>query len=773
MLRRVFVLILVLLLNAAFSQEQEGSINGFVLDLTNGEAVIGATVYLKKTSHGTATNLSGYFVLPRVSAAAYTLETRLLGYKTYSQEIRLGPGEQKVIEIRLAPEAVAVQAVVVSAEKEKVSEQLYDRQISEIELSARQINAIPQVAEADLLRSLQTLPGIVPLSDFSSALYVRGGTPDQNLYMIDGADVYNPQHAFGLFSTFNTDAIKHVELSKGGFGAQYGDRLSSVLNVTHLDGNREEFEGSASLSLLSAKTTLQTPLGRTGSLSGSIRRPYFDQTVAKAVDDLPDYYFYDGNVKAFFDLNNSNKLTLSGYGGRDFLNLNFNEKATDKTGIKYDWGNKTASMRWTHVFSPALFSNFWVTGSRFTSDFVLEDANVTEKNDIYDVTFKGSLQYHHSSQFITAFGFEQKNLQVIYRQVFPGGEVDVDTKPTQYSGYLQTTWMPSLAWEVEAGLRYNLFTSDTTYQNLTPRLAVKYKLDDHSSLKAAAGIYKQYLHRIPRFFVADIWTIADKYNRESTAQHAILGYQRELANVFQCEVEAFYKNYQDILAYNYNLLTELQPSRYNDKQEPVYTETKGIFNRGGGRTLGLELLVRKDVGAVNGWIGYSFSRTKYAFDDINQGEGFAPRHDRSHTVNVVSNIDVKIVLQKLFHRPAGQTRGNLDLGVNFIYSTGQPFTEPGSGYFIASDPAAPGRSLEFAPTRINHIRLPYYGRLDVSLTWHKHYRAWSMSPFIQVFNIGNRKNVWFVEYQPTNGLMQVDEVNMFPLLPTIGVNFKF
>lgn len=771
--QRIFVLMLTLLSHAAFSQQQEGSISGFVFDLTNGEAVIGATVYLKKTSHGTATNLSGYFVLPRVPAGDYVLEARLLSYKTYSEEIHLGAGEQKTITIKLTPEALTAQTVVVTAEKEKVSERLYEKPISEIELSARQINAIPQVAEADLLRSLQTLPGIVPLSDFSSALYVRGGTPDQNLYMIDGADVYNPQHAFGLFSTFNTDAIKHVELSKGGFGAQYGDRLSSVLNVTHLDGNREEFEGSASLSLLSAKTTLQMPIGRSGSLSGSIRRTYFDQTIAKAVDDLPDYYFYDGNVKAFFDLNSSNKLTLSGYGGRDFLDLTFNPKATDQTGIRYDWGNKTASVRWTHVFSPALFANFWATGSRFTSNFLLDDAGVTEKNDIYDATLKGSLQYHHSHQFITAFGFEQKNLQVIYRQVFPGGEVDVDTKPTQYSGYLQTTWMPSLAWEVEAGLRYNLFQSDTTYQNLTPRLALKYKLDDNSSVKAAAGIYKQYLHRIPRFFVADIWTIADKYNRESTAQHAILGFQREIANDIQFEVETFYKNYQNILTYNYNLLTELQPSRYNEKQEPVYTETEGIFNRGDGHTMGVELLVRKDVGIVSGWLGYSFSRTKYVFDEINKGNTFAPRHDRSHTINLVGNIDLKIAIKKLLNRPTHQTRGNLSLGVNFVYATGQPFTEPGSGYFIASDPAAPDRSLEFAPTRINHIRLPYYGRLDLSLTWHKQYRSWSMSPFIQVFNIGNRKNVWFVEYQPTNGLMQVDEFNMFPLLPTIGVNFKF
>jgi hypothetical protein len=471
MYSRFTALFFVLIMRTAFGEQPAGSVNGFVYDAGNGEGLIGATVYLKKTVYGGSTNLNGYFVLPRVPAGEYVLEARLLGYKTQSLEIRLGADEQKTVELRLVPEPLEMEVVIVSAEKQEVGEQLYDKQISEIELSARQINAIPQVAEADLLRSLQTLPGIVPLSDFSTALYVRGGTPDQNLYQIDGADVYNPQHAFGLFSTFNTDAIKHVELSKGGFGAEYGDRLSSVLHVTHLDGNREEFEGSASISLLSAKTTLQMPLGRAGSLSGSLRRTYFDKTIAQAIDDVPDYYFYDGNLKAFFDLNSNNKLTLSAYGGQDFLDFTFNQKATDQAGIRYDWGNKTGSVRWTHVFSPALFANFWVTGSRFTSNFLLEDADVTEKNDIYDLTLKGSLQFHHSHQFITAFGFEQKNLQVIYKQIFPGGEVDVESRPRQYSAYWQTTWLPSAAWEIEAGLRYNLFfnaNASHPFENPTP-----------------------------------------------------------------------------------------------------------------------------------------------------------------------------------------------------------------------------------------------------------------------------------------------------------------
>jgi len=514
--------------------------------------------------------------------------------------------------------------------------------------------------------------------------------------------------------------LGYKPFSKGGFGAEYDGRLSSVLNITHLDGNREEFEGTSSLSLLSAKTTLQMPLGNIGSLSGSIRRTYFDQTMGKALDDMPDYYFYDGNVKAFFDFNAANKLALSGYGGRDFLNLTFNNKAADKSGLKYNWGNRTGSARWTHVFSPALFANFWLTGSEFTSDFHLQDGNITEKNNITDLTAKGNLEYHLSQHWITRFGFEQKNWDVVFRQTAPGVEVEIKNRPKLYSGYSVAIWRPTPLWEIEGGLRYNILKSDTTYRNFAPRFSAKYRLSDKNSVKAAFGIYHQYLQRIPGFFVADIWMIADR---------------------------------------NYN--------------EPVYTETKNLFNRGDGSTIGFEAMLKKDVGVVTGWLGYSFSRTQYDFAAINQGREFYPRHDRSHTVNLASTMDLGNAWRALWGRETSGGRGKWSLGVNFVYYTGQPYTEPGSGYLIGADPEARERFVQLSPTKINNIRFPYYSRLDLSLTWLKQYKGWSMSPYAQIFNVGNRQNVWFVNYDYTNGVPDLKEQYMFPFLPTLGVNFKF
>jgi hypothetical protein len=762
-----------LAMESGAGEADTGSISGFVNDEADGEGLIIANVYLEEILVGTSTNASGYYVIPKVPAGRYTLVCSYIGYQTFKKQVEVGSGADLKLNVVMAWEVLEAEETVVRVDSIETVEKLFKKPISEIRLSHRQVSQVPQIAEADLLRALQTLPGILPLSDFSSALYVRGGTPDQNLYMIDGTDVYNPEHAFGIFSTFNTDAIKQVELSKGGFGAEYGGRLSSILDVTNLDGNREEFAGTAAVSLLSAKTTLQMPLGRKGSLSGSMRRTYFDQTIGKSLDDIPDYYFYDGNIKAFVDVNEKNKLTLSGYGGRDFLKVIFNEGASEETGFRADWGNKTGSVRWTRVFSPLLFGNFWATGSRFSSDFTFDEVEVAERNFVSDITFKGDMEYHYSQALVAEFGFEQKNMHVRFDQDFPGGKIDVASRPEHYVFYIKNGWRPSPQWDIEGGVRYNLFKSDKTFQNMDPRFSLKYRLTDKSNLKLATGLYHQYLHRVPRFIATDIWTTANSFQEESDSGHFIVGYQREMARNYQMEVEAFYKDYDNIYEFNQTFLTKLKESGFDEDSRPIFTDTKGLFNRGGGHSLGFEVLLRKDVGAVSGWLGYSLANTRYKFADINQGREFAPRHDRTSTFNLVGNVDVRNALRKLKGQKKQRDRGRWKLGINLVYSTGQPFTEPGSGYLILPDPDTPHDTVEYAPTRINDVRLPYYGRLDLSLTYNRDFENWSMAPYLQIFNAGNRKNVWFMDYDYKNSIPDVDEQSMFPLLPTLGINIKF
>ncbi len=779
MIKRILILLYIFTAAgfAAGQASKTGSLSGFVYDEASGEGLIGANVFFREIKRGASTNLSGYYVIPRIPPGKYVLVVNYIGYKSLTQDVVIQAGEKKVFDLKLKPAAVEMEEVVVVAESLSVSEQLYRKPISKVQLNRRQINQIPQVAEADLLRSLQTLPGILPISDFSSALYVRGGTPDQNLYLLDGTDVYNPEHAFGIFSTFNTDAIKHVELSKGGFGAEYGGRLSSVLDVTNLDGNRETFQGHSQVSLLSAKTTLQMPLGEKGAISGSIRRTYLDQTLAKAIDDIPNYYFYDGNVKAFFDLNGNNNLTVSAYGGRDFLDLVFNPNSEEATGFKYDWGNKTASVRWTHVFTPLLFGNFWVTGSRFSSDFKFgEDIPIDERNDITDITFKGNLDFQYSRAFSAKFGFEQKNLDVVYKQTFPGGLVDVDKSGRQFVGYGQFSLSPTVRWDFTGGVRFTRFSSERTFNNVAPRFSMKYRLTDKMSLKAAAGQYYQYLHKIPRAFVADIWTSANQFQDPSSSEHFIAGFQMEVAEDYQLEIEGFRKNYESIYRFDQTFLTELTANEFVG-DDPVYTETESLFDQGDGSSTGFELLFRKDVGALTGWLGYSYSRTRFTFAEVNDGGEFAPRHDRTQTVNFVANLDVKNGLRALKGLPSRRHKGNWQIGANFVYSTGQPITLPGSAYFVNSLPDQDFIDLKLHPTEINSYRLPAYARLDVSITYQKRYSGWSMSPYLQIFNAGNRKNVWFIDYtrsvQDNQVVQHVKTTKMFPILPTLGIGFKF
>jgi hypothetical protein len=755
-----------------------GTVSGFVHDASNGEGLIGANVYLEGTTIGSSTNRSGYYVIPKAPPGTFNLIVHFIGYKKFSKEINVSVDENVEVNAHLEVESIEMQKVVVTDEAIPPAERMFEKPISKIDLSARQINRVPQVAEADLLRALQTLPGILPISDFSTALYVRGGTPDQNLNLIDGTDVYNPEHAFGLFSTFNTDAIKKVELSKGGFGAQYGGRLSSILDVTNLDGNREEFEGKSSVSLLSAKTTVQMPIGSFGSFSGSFRRTYFDKTIAKAIDDVPDYYFYDGHAKAFFDINPKNKLTLSFYGGEDVLDLIFREGSENEAGFNYDWGNTTGSMRWTHIFSPQLFANFWITGSRFESSFRFNETfDFTEDNLISDITFKGNFDYHYSEHLTTTFGFEEKNLHNIFDSKFPGGHIKVDARPEHWAAFVQNSWKPTVRWDIEGGLRYNFFNAQEDFHRLAPRFSAKYRLTDSANLKLAGGQYYQFLHRIPRAFIAAIWSSSNQWQKASSATHIIAGIQKDLGWA-QFEIEGFRKQYDNVYSFNQTLGTEVRADDFDENDEPIYTETRGIFDQGDGHSTGLDMLLRKDTGAMTGWLGYSLAITKYGVNGINQNREFAPRHDRTHTINLVGNLDWKNFRRALRGEGAVEHKSNWRLGFTLIYTSGQPLTTPGSGYFFNSMPDQDGDLLfyndyGYYPADINNYRLPYYARLDLSITYERHFKSWSIFPYLQLFNIGNRKNVWFVDYDLDDGVQDVDPVHMFPVIPTIGINITY
>ena len=757
--------------------DSKGSLSGFVQDNSSGESLIGANVFLMDTYYGSSTNQSGYYSLTGLPIGEYTIMCSYIGYESYQKKVTINPGQKITLDIELTPSTILTQSVSVIADSVRTSERLYRKSVSKITMTPREIESAPQVVEADLLRTLQTMPGIASVSDFSSELYVRGGTPDQNLYLIDGTDVYNPEHLFGLFSTFNTDAIKNVEISKGGFGAEYGGRLSSVLDVTNLDGHRKEYTSKTSISLLSAKTTMQFPLGSIGALSGSIRRTYFDKTIGQAMDDIPNYYFYDGHLKAYLDLGHSDKLSLSMYKGKDDMDFTLNPDVDDSEVMYYDWGNTTASARWTHLFSPSLFGNFWVTSSRFDSYFEFE--NINEENDAHDITTKGNLEYFYSQALQFKLGFEYKMIDIIYNSDFPGGRVDITQNPKHLAGYVQSSWRISPLLEMQPGVRFNSCSNDgKTWNNFDPRLTLKYRLSEFSNLKFATGLYHQYLFRIPRAFIADIWSSSDRYFDTADASHYILGYQREVANDYELEIETYFKDYHDLYFYDYFFYNEMEAAEYTEKGDPLYTNTKGLYNKGKAYSYGLDFLLRKDVGPLTGWVSYSFGKAYNKIEGQNNGKWFQPRHDRTHTFNLISNMDIKNFLRQLKHEPYHRDTKQWKLGIGFVYATGQPLTTASSIYVNRPMPDQNFyHGYNLYPGDINSFRLPPYIRLDFSLTYVRHYKHFTLEPFLQVFNITNRKNVWFITYEDElegqKIVQKTETVGMLPTLPSIGVNIQF
>lgn len=778
-MKKIILVFIFIFFSINFAQENNSSINGFVYDKTTGEALIGANVFIQSLNRGAVSNISGFYVIPKLASGNYEVKFSYVGYKSILLKINLKNGEEKKLNVFLEQDIIQGKEILVKADSTRVIEKLFNKPVSNIQLSPTQIQRVPRFIEADLLRTLQSLPGIVPLSDFSSAIYVRGGTPDQNLFMVDGTDVYNPEHAFGLFSTFNTDAIKNVEVFKGGFGAEYGGRLSSVINITNNDGNRNFFEGKASLSLLSLSSTFSGPIGDFGSISGSIRRTYLDQTIAKWIDGIPDYYFVDGNLKAFFDLSNSNKLSVSYFGSKDNLNFVLDKNRPESIGFDYIWGNQTGSVNLRSIFASNIFGNFWITYSHFNSFFDFEDVGVKEDNQINDLTFKGNIEYFFSENFDFKFGFEQKNAHGGLKQNFPGGIVDASKTRRLYSIYSSTTWKPSLLWNIEFGLRGDYFKSDKIFRNIDPRLNIKFRMSENANLKFSTGSFHQYANRIPRLFFVSIWTTADSFVNVSSSNHYIFGYERALGEKFELEVESYYKTYKDIYAYNQNYIVDVVPSEYTNENVPVYNNQKNLFTRGDGNSFGVEFLIRKEVGAISGWISYSYSKTLYNFDGINQGKSFIPRHDRTHAINLVANVDLNNFMNEINNKPFEKKDKQWLLGLNFTFFSGQPITLPSSVYLFTQFPdwEQNKNSLATYPSTINAFNLPYYSRLDFSLTYEIYYDGWMLSPYLQVFNMFNRKNVWFIQYKNeiVNGKVKqkIENVNMFPILPSIGVTIKF
>jgi hypothetical protein len=724
---------------------QSASISGYVRDASTGETLLQASVVIAGTTNGVIANNSGYYTLAGLAPGAYTFTASFVGYVSLSRETTLAPGQDLQLDFDLQPIGVELGEVLITAENEEEEERT---QVGVTRMPVRMVTQMPAVLQADVFRSLQLLPGIKAASDYSSGLYIRGGSPDQTMILLDRTTVYNPTHVFGFFSTFNPDALKDVQVYKGGYPAQYGGRLGSVVDIYNKDGNREELDGTLTLGLLASRAAVEGPYSK-GSWMLAVRRSTVEPLLAalrQSVEGIPEtFYFYDVNGKVNYDASASDKFSLSVYGGTDNLYI---VPSTD-LDVEMIYGNRTGSLNWTHLFSPQLFSNFTFTGSKYFSLPVFDFAGTefSRKNYLYDFSAKGDLQYVPNGRHSLEAGFWAGNMTLKLSDTFDNQESFSSRIRTQYgSFYLQDTWRPSQSWMVRGGLRANYFT-EGNFLRLEPRVSVENRQSDRLRFQAAYGRYYQFLTLITNeaFSGLDVWLTTADGVPPSWGDQFVFGVKTAPWEGYRVDAEVYYRTMEDLF--------ELDPNL----QDPSGLAYEDLFRFGQGYAYGVELMLEKSAGRINGMAGYTWGSTRRRFPEYNQGGYYPPKYDRIHDLSLILNYDF-----------ASRWRAN----ATFVYATGQAYTRA-LGRTEYEDPFGSVPYDDIVNGRVNASRLPDYHRLDVGVT--KLGRFFGLADYelqIQVINLYNRRNVWFYTYDFDDTPPQ-ETVRMLPILPNLSLTLNF
>jgi outer membrane cobalamin receptor len=730
------------------------TVSGFISDAETGETLVGATVRVKGTAIGVATNKSGFYSIVELNAGTYTLIATFIGYKKQEVAVELGEQSSKKLSIKLVPEAVKSNEVVVEGNRFDTDREI---SISHISITPEQIQQIRIGGEADVFRSIQYLPGVLSSSQISSGLYIRGGSPDQTLVLLDGSTVYNPSHLFGFFSTFNTDAIKNVDLIKGGYPAEYGGRLSAVLDIVQKDGNQSAVQGIASVGLISSKLSMQGPVGDGSWFLGG-RRTYIDvltSLLETPEDPLPDYYFYDFNGKVSQNLGASDKIFLSGFGSKDQMDVNNNAGFSGSTGIS----NYSAASRWTHVFSDNLFSVFNLSWSRYGNNFrsVQSSFESSIENSIQDYTLKGMMEWFASPEVTVKTGFEATRYLFTYIQNFTGsadsaassgsreaGRMNLEADDNTLAVFAQANHQFGPLFSLQAGLRANYYQLRDII-TLDPRLSLRYQFQSTIAVKASWGMYHQYfrLASLPDFSFFDTWLPTDSTVNPSQSMQYVLGIETQPWSGYDLNVELYYKKLDHISELNF---FQTQGRDVTD-----------FFYDGQGRAYGIEVFLQKKTGRLTGWAGYTLGYIQSQFDKINRGEWFRPRWDRRH--------DIKIVAQY-------QLNDRWDLGATFTFQTGQSYT----GITSRVESGLPGDNVGVPinmPADRYGLRLPPSHQLNLNVNYNTTLFGLDTKLLLDLYNVYSRRDIWFRYYNSQGEVTTVEDVKLLPILPSIAIEVKF
>lgn len=785
MYKLLLALLVVFMSIGHVAAQEKLTISGYVKDAKNGEALIGATVFVPNLGEGVTTNDYGFYslTLPR---GTYDLSFSYVSYLEEKRQVKLENANVK-LDLELKESALVLETVTISSERVDANVRSIEMSVNKVDM--RTIQKMPALlGEVDVIRSIQFLPGVTTVGEGATGFNVRGGNVDQNLVLLDEAPVFNSSHLFGFFSVFNPDAVKDVKLIKGGIPAEYGGRTSSILDVRMKEGNSKKFAASGGIGTIFSRLALETPIIKDkGSFIVAARRSYIDVLAKPFLSgDLKDsrFYFYDLTAKANYQIDDKNTVFLSGYFGRDVFGADFG----------FDWGNTTASARWNHIFSDKLFLNTTAFFSNY--DYRLQ-SDLREPNpqdafrwnsNIKNYSVKPDFTYYLNSRNKISFGGQMiyYTFQPGKAEAISGGETRVigqDSKyAIEYAAYFGNEQKLGKNFTLQYGIRYSLYdyigpgkaytygpqTGErrepistqtyekgeriTQYGNWEPRFSANLGLGKNNSLKLSYNRMAQYIHLLSNTAAAsplDVWTPTSNNIKPQLSDQVALGFFQNLKdNLFETSVEVYYKSLQNQVDYIPNSDLLLNP------------ELEGDLLFGDGRAYGAEFFIKKTKGKLNGWLSYTLSRTERQIKGLNNDDWFPSRFDKTHVLNFVGIYDLN---------------QRVSFSVNFTYGTGTPATFPTSK-FIWQGYALPHNYY----AQRNGYRIPDYHRVDLAATLKQKKKLFGKGEgewVFSVYNVYNRRNAFSVYVRQSEDNPSQTEAVRYSvfgsIIPAVTYNFKF
>ena len=782
-MKRFLTLLLLLVSFVSWSQNKY-TLSGYVRDSLSGESLIGASVTINSQAKGIVSNPYGFYSIT-LDEGTYTVTATFTGYLQLDSVIVLNRNTE--VNFSLIQRAMLQEVIVSSRRRDN---NVKAPQMGKIDMTVSRIKSVPVLlGEVDLLKTLQLLPGVRNAGEGNTGLYVRGGGPDQNLIMLDDAIVYNSGHLFGFFSIFNSDAIKNISLIKGSMPAQYGGRISSVLDVAMKEGNMKKFEAEGGIGLIASRLSVQGPIKKDkASFIVSARRTYIDLLMKPFIKKNSDYrgsgyYFYDLNMKVNYKFSDHDRLYLSGYFGRDIFSF---KNSSRSFSADIPWGNSTATLRWNHVFNRKLFANTTLVYNDYKFAFGAEqdDFKIRLASGIRDRNAKIDIDYYPSPSHKLKFGGHY-TYHTFVPNILTGEQGDTKFEPNndskkyalEMAAYVQDEWEVAPRVNVGAGLRYSAFSqigpytvydrdangnkTDSTYYGrgraiktyggLEPRFTIRYGINEETSVKAGVGRNMQYIHLVSNAgstLPTDLWVPSTyRVQPQISMQYSAGLFKNFMNNEYETSVEFYYKEMRNQI-------------EYGEGYTPSLNDPEDDFVFGRGWSYGAEFFVNKTRGRFNGWIGYTLSWTWRKFLELNDAEKFPAKYDRRHDISVVAMYELS---------------RKWKISSVFVFGSGNATTLPERFYIVDG-------VLTQEYSKVNQYRLPSYHRLDLSATLtpsHKPGRKFQQSWVFSLYNSYSRLNPYFIYFNQEgsaydgNIKIEARKVSLFPVIPAVTWNFKF